>query len=1294
MTDWAGGAIASNVYALKFTFNGHPEHGYVGYSEIVVQGTPSSTVSARPLIIATENEHAVNPPLWAIETTSSLIYGVAASAFDMVGNSTSDNCYGITALTDGAFPDVGSAASYSSMGAALSCASVTYSLDTTTNPNGYDLTNIVSYSGWADGGLDGQFYTVSYSSVLNPDLFVPITTVCFNPPRTDNLSMANRVAISLATGAALATNVGAVKFDFAPDSENGRCCYAELVVGGTPSLKALAALPPAPVLTNWGPATATATVGDKMVVLNAADDGTVPATYQWQKNGVNISGATGTSLTLTNLQLADAGIYRLSAFNATNGLGVTNTPFIPVIVSAVPAAVNNSIIKYAAQTGLGGTSYFVPTWEKPGNSLIAGQTSPTVGIGNFYDPDTNPAATNTAGGVGVLTDGDYGYLDNSGLGHPTFATCGVNGAGNSVTYVLGTASRGYDVTNIQTYGGWSNAGRDEQKYTVRYSTVAAPTVFNTLVTVDYNPSNPANAQSMSRVTIVPASTALAQSVYALMFDFNMGGASAKNGYEGYSEIVVGGTPTSAAPPILVNDITALGVTDVVGGKVTLSASFSGAASYQWKKDGAAITGATTPTISLNNMQVTDSGVYTLSATSAGGTSSTRGCVLTITPVPAAVNNVITAIAAQNDDAPVWSPTWVNSTNNSLIAGQLPSDSAGNFNQENQAGDRNVATLTAVGDLSLSIIGDPVTTSPDYVTAGQNAGAYLTYSLGSAPNGYNLTNIVVIGGWGDRGRDQQAYTIRYSTVTSPTVFQTLTVVNYNPPIGDGVHSAVRETLTAANGVLASNVAMVQFDFTTPGVENGYTGYGAINVLGTPSALPPPVGIVFTTENQNTATPAWPIETASLIEGQMPADAGGAGAWANFTAETSAGPSVLTDGQYLGVTLANYATCGAGAGTAITYTSPNGWNLTNIVVYSGWGNYNRDGQFYDVYYSTMAAPRTWIKLTSVYYNPAAPAGVDGSTSPSANRVGIAMSNGGLLAANVYAVKFDFSVQTGTLDNGYSGYAEIVLQGSELPVTQPVITVQHEQGANSWSVEPDSLIAGKLPTSFTGGATAFTGEGCNVTNLTDGALGFGSGYGASCGADANMVNTLTYASANGWNLNEIVTYTLWQDFGRDGQYYDVSYSTLANPTTFLPLASVTYNPFVPLGTPSGNRVSIDPMPGQTMLASNVAAIKFDFTGQANSDYNWSGYTELVLLGSNMAVPVAPVVNPFVYSGGNLILTGTGGTANRGYGWLTSTNVAAPLSQWTTYTNGVLDSKGAFSNAIPVGASEPAQFFKLKMQ
>jgi hypothetical protein len=70
-----------------------------------------------------------------------------------------------------------------------------------------------------------------------------------------------------------------------------------------------------------------------------------------------------------------------------------------------------------------------------------------------------------------------------------------------------------------------------------------------------------------------------------------------------------------------------------------------------------------------------------------------------------------------------------------------------------------------------------------------------------------------------------------------------------------------------------------------------------------------------------------------------------------------------------------------------------------------------------------------------------------------------------------------------------------------------------------------------------------------------------------------------------------------------------------------------------------------------------------------------------------------PPTLSGGNLILTGTGGNPGATYIWLTTTNLLNPMVTWTTNSTGVFDAAGAFSNAIPVISTNQSQFFRLKL-
>src|ERR1035437_761164 len=59
--------------------------------------------------------------------------------------------------------------------------------------------------------------------------------------------------------------------------------------------------------------------------------GTAPTAYQWRFNGTNLAGATASSLSLTNVQVSDAGSYSVVLSNSTGTLASSNA-FLPVAV--------------------------------------------------------------------------------------------------------------------------------------------------------------------------------------------------------------------------------------------------------------------------------------------------------------------------------------------------------------------------------------------------------------------------------------------------------------------------------------------------------------------------------------------------------------------------------------------------------------------------------------------------------------------------------------------------------------------------------------------------------------------------------------------------------------------------------------------------------------------------------------------------------------------------------------------------------------------------------------------------
>jgi hypothetical protein len=81
---------------------------------------------------------------------------------------------------------------------------------------------------------------------------------------------------------------------------------------------------------------------------------------------------------------------------------------------------------------------------------------------------------------------------------------------------------------------------------------------------------------------------------------------------------------------------------------------------------------------------------------------------------------------------------------------------------------------------------------------------------------------------------------------------------------------------------------------------------------------------------------------------------------------------------------------------------------------------------------------------------------------------------------------------------------------------------------------------------------------------------------------------------------------------------------------------------------------------------------------------------------IDVLPLTLPSMHAvqaGKNLVFSGSGGAPNGAYIVLSSTNLALPLSSWTTVTSGNFDGTGAFSANLPVNTNNTMQFYSLEL-
>jgi len=114
----------------------------------------------------------------------------------------------------------------------------------------------------------------------------------------------------------------------------------------------------------------------------------------------------------------------------------------------------------------------------------------------------------------------------------------------------------------------------------------------------------------------------------------------------------------------------------------------------------------------------------------------------------------------------------------------------------------------------------------------NSGQEITFNLptNSAPLGYDLVGAKLYGTWNDSGRDAlNLASLKVATVQNPTTFVTLagSAVSFDP--GAGFNGLNLASILATNGVLAKDVAAVQFVFGPQ--ENGFAGYAELELLAT-------------------------------------------------------------------------------------------------------------------------------------------------------------------------------------------------------------------------------------------------------------------------------------------------------------------------------------------------------------------------------------------------------------------------------------------------------------------------------
>ena len=154
-------------------------------------------------------------------------------------------------------------------------------------------------------------------------------------------------------------------------------------IGTATSVSAtLTVLPVSPYFT-VNPVGATLVAGSSRTFTGQAN-GSQPISYQWQRNGTNLAGATATSLALTGLTIADSGDYALVASNFAGGSTSAVAQLTIYQNATLLSALSNQVVQVGdtvvLEVSAGGTQPLGYTWQFNGQPIP--ETDTTVVLSN------------------------------------------------------------------------------------------------------------------------------------------------------------------------------------------------------------------------------------------------------------------------------------------------------------------------------------------------------------------------------------------------------------------------------------------------------------------------------------------------------------------------------------------------------------------------------------------------------------------------------------------------------------------------------------------------------------------------------------------------------------------------------------------------------------------------------------------------------------------------------------------------------------------------------------------------
>ncbi len=354
--------------------------------------------------------------------------------------------------------------------------------------------------------------------------------------------------------------------------------------GSVTSSAATLTVSPAPPTITTQPSNVTVTAGNT-ATFSVVATGTAPLTYQWERGGTAITGATSASYTTAATTLADNGASFTVAVSNAQGTATSNAAVLtvqaPPVFTTQPVGSTTVTAGAAVTFTAAATGNPTPTyqWFK-GATLLTGQTAATLTIASPTLADAGTYTVVATNALGTATSSAAVLIVNQAPIFTTQPASQTVTAPASVTFTA--AASGFPVPTYQ----WQKGGAD---------IVGATNATYTIATT----------------SLTDAAT------YTCVATNSLGSATSN-----------GAVLTVQVPPSITTQPTGTTVTAGTSASFTVVATGTPAPTYQWQKSGVNIAGATGSSYTTPITVIGDSGsTFDVVVTNSLGSVTSSACDL-------------------------------------------------------------------------------------------------------------------------------------------------------------------------------------------------------------------------------------------------------------------------------------------------------------------------------------------------------------------------------------------------------------------------------------------------------------------------------------------------------------------------------------------------------------------------------------------------------------------------------------------------------------------------------------------